>query len=327
MEYLRGGDMMTLFINKDILSEQDARFYIAELILAVESVHKMHFIHRDLKPDNILIDGDGHIKLSDFGLCAKFRIPNLALTESLAQSFSSVMSFAESQVDTSRNPSNKTVQVDKRRRRHKRDRKLLYSTVGTPDYIAPEIFQRKGYDHTVDLWSIGIILYEMVVGYPPFFSDEPAETYAKILKWQDHFKIPKEMGLSKEICDLIVKLVAEPENRLGKNGFDEIKNHVFFKNMDWDNLRKAQTPFIPEVIHNSRRKILKRPNTLTSTRRPSPGTPSHWMTSRAICKRKRSRCIRRMKWNKRRPSKKQISTTSVTFPQRKMKTMWEKKTR
>jgi serine/threonine kinase 38 len=69
MEYLPGGDLMTLLMKKDILTEQESKFYIAESILAIEAVHKMNYIHRDLKPDNILLDKDGHIKLSDFGLC------------------------------------------------------------------------------------------------------------------------------------------------------------------------------------------------------------------------------------------------------------------
>ena len=74
MEYLPGGDLMTLLMKKDILTEQESRFYIAELVLAIESVHKINFIHRDLKPDNILIDNQGHIKLSDFGLCKNAEI-------------------------------------------------------------------------------------------------------------------------------------------------------------------------------------------------------------------------------------------------------------
>ena len=69
MEFLAGGDLMTMLIKQDILNENDAKFYIAELILAVDAVHKMNFIHRDLKPDNVLIDNNGHLKLSDFGLC------------------------------------------------------------------------------------------------------------------------------------------------------------------------------------------------------------------------------------------------------------------
>ncbi len=72
MEYLSGGDLMTLLMAKDILSEEESRFYTAEMVLAIESVHKLNCIHRDLKPDNILIGRDGHIKLSDFGLCKRF---------------------------------------------------------------------------------------------------------------------------------------------------------------------------------------------------------------------------------------------------------------
>ena len=77
MEYLAGGDLMTLLMKKDILSEEESRFYIAQMILAVESVHEMNFIHRDLKPDNVLIDKNGHIKLSDFGLCKNAEIKKI----------------------------------------------------------------------------------------------------------------------------------------------------------------------------------------------------------------------------------------------------------
>jgi len=74
MEYLAGGDLMTLLMKKDILTEEESKFFIAECILAIDSVHKLNYIHRDLKPDNILIGADGHIKLSDFGLCKNTEI-------------------------------------------------------------------------------------------------------------------------------------------------------------------------------------------------------------------------------------------------------------
>jgi serine/threonine kinase 38 len=69
MEFLPGGDLMTLLMRKDILSEDESRFFIGELILAIETIHNLNYIHRDLKPDNLLLDKDGHIKLTDFGLC------------------------------------------------------------------------------------------------------------------------------------------------------------------------------------------------------------------------------------------------------------------
>ena len=77
-----------------------------------------------------------------------------------------------------------------------RSRKKAYSVVGTPDYIAPEVFGQKGYNETVDWWSVGAILYEMIVGQPPFMSDEPSVTCQKILHWKKTLTIPKEAGLS-----------------------------------------------------------------------------------------------------------------------------------
>jgi serine/threonine kinase 38 len=147
MEYLAGGDMMNLLIQKDVLSEEEAKFYIAELIVAVDSIHKMNYIHRDLKPDNILIDKSGHIKLSDFGLCAKYQIKSPIDSSQF-----------RSKVIPTKLMSNETPPPSK-----KRKRTLLYSTVGTPDYIAPEVFFQKGYDEKVDWWSVGVILFEMLV--------------------------------------------------------------------------------------------------------------------------------------------------------------------
>ena len=162
MEFLPGGDLMTLLMRKDVLSEEESRFYIAETILAIESVHKHNYIHRDLKPDNILLDKDGHVKLTDFGLCKHAQIrstrsTNVNTTE-LSANFNQLKSVLDKKLG------------------YKRCRKLAYSTVGTPDYIAPEVFSQNGYDETVDWWSVGVILFEMLVGYPPFFSDEQSVT-------------------------------------------------------------------------------------------------------------------------------------------------------
>lgn len=144
MEFLSGGDFMTLLIKKDIIPERDAKFYLAEIVLAIESLHKMNYIHRDLKPDNILIDDNGHLKLSDFGLC-----------KHMGQHYEMAV------------PYNPAAKPEASRRQ------LAYSTVGTPDYIAPEVFSQKGYNELVDWWSVGVILFEMVIGFPPFYSDTP----------------------------------------------------------------------------------------------------------------------------------------------------------
>merc|ERR1712166_1472481 len=89
---------------------------------------------------------------------------------------------------------------------YKRTRQLAFSTVGTPDYIAPEVFGQYGYDETVDWWSVGCILFEMLVGYPPFFSDEPSITCQKIMHWKKTFSIPAEAKLSEESTDILKRL-------------------------------------------------------------------------------------------------------------------------
>lgn len=234
MEYLAGGDLMTMLIKRDILPEAEARFYIAETILAVESVHKLNYIHRDLKPDNILIDNKGHIKLSDFGLCKQSEI-------NFESPYSNLTRFEQEA---------KYKQLLDKKTEFKRSRKLAYSTVGTPDYIAPEVFARKGYDETVDWWSVGVILFEMVVGYPPFFADDPSITCQKILHWKKTLVIPREANLSREVVDLIKKLINDFNFRLGNKGADEIKRHPFFNGVDWDNIRNIDAPWIPELKNN-----------------------------------------------------------------------------
>jgi serine/threonine kinase 38 len=227
MEYLAGGDLMTLLIKKNILSEAESRFYIAECVQAVESIHKMNFIHRDLKPDNILIDNKGHIKLSDFGLSKHAEISST------------------SEILTKLDEESKHKRKIEERNEFRRNRKLAYSTVGTPDYIAPEVFNRTGYSESVDWWSIGVILYEMLVGYPPFYAEKPADICHKILSWKKYFTIPREAKLSPAATDLIRRLICEPGLRLSSS--EEIKAHPFFNGVDWDNLLYSQAPFVPSL--------------------------------------------------------------------------------
>lgn len=230
MEYLAGGDLMTLLIRRNVLTEAEGQFYIAEIILSVDSIHKMNYIHRDLKPDNILIDNRGHIKLSDFGLSKHAEInPN--------QTREALRKLEEARLK----------QYVERRSEFQRNRKLAFSTVGTPDYIAPEVFSRQGYNETVDWWSVGVILFEMLVGYPPFYADKPRDVCQKILSWQKYFVIPRDARLSNAATDLIRKLICEPNTRLGVRGVAEIKAHPFFAGVDWNNIRTIQAPHIPEL--------------------------------------------------------------------------------
>jgi serine/threonine kinase 38 len=114
--------------------------------------------------------------------------------------------------------------------------------VGTPDYIAPEVFAQKGYNHLVDWWSVGVMLFEMVVGYPPFFSDTPQLTCQKIMNWKKHFYIPIDAKLTIVCQDLIKKLMCDFPDRLGSNGAEEIKAHHFFDSIDWNNIRNTKPP-------------------------------------------------------------------------------------
>merc|ERR1719420_2376820 len=105
-----------------------------------------------------------------------------------------------------------------RSRPGKRDRKLMFSTVGTPDYIAPEVFSQKGYGAEVDWWSLGVIMYECLVGYPPFYAEEPLQTCRKIVNYKRTLKIPMEAGLSREAKDIIYKLICTHKTRIGYQG-------------------------------------------------------------------------------------------------------------
>jgi serine/threonine protein kinase len=215
MEYCPGGDLMNLLIEKDVLTEEEAKFYLAELVLSIESIHKLDCIHRDIKPDNILIDATGHIKLSDFGLAK--------ISEKIF----------ENRLDLNSN----TIY------HHNKN----YSCVGTAYYVAPEVLKKTGYGPEIDWWSAGIIFYEMLVGYAPFCSKDTSEVCYKVINWKKFFKIPSKLKISSEAKDLINKLINSSNKRLGKNGAEEIKKHPFFKGLDWDNIRKMKPPFIPKI--------------------------------------------------------------------------------
>ena len=239
MEYLPGGDLMTILMKYDILTEEQTRFYIAETALAIASVHSLNYVHRDLKPDNILLDRDGHVKLSDFGLCKAFDSTPAPFLEQYKE-------------ETKKNgdavpasPANKAAATadDKKSLKH-RNRKLAYSTVGTPDYIAPEVFAQTGYGQECDWWSLGVIMYECLVGYPPFYAEDPMSTCRKIVNWKKTLVFPDEAKLSADAKDIISRMITDSSKRLT---FDQIKAHPFFRSVDWDNVRRQRAPIVPKV--------------------------------------------------------------------------------
>ncbi|KAM3379084.1 serine/threonine-protein kinase 38 isoform X1 [Capsicum galapagoense] len=250
MEYLPGGDMMTLLMREDTLSESVAKFYIAQSVLAIESIHKHNYIHRDIKPDNLLLDKKGHTKLSDFGLCKPLDCRTLStLKENEAMDDENIkdpMDIDSNFPDT--NDGNKW--KSPREKLHHwqiNRRKLAFSTVGTPDYIAPEVLLKKGYGMECDWWSLGAIMYEMLIGYPPFYADDPITTCRKIVHWRNHLRFPEDTKLPYEAKDLICRLLCDVEHRLGTGGSDQIKAHPWFKDIVWDRLYEMEAAFKPEV--------------------------------------------------------------------------------
>ncbi|XP_071766942.1 rho-associated protein kinase 1 isoform X2 [Centroberyx gerrardi] len=207
MEYMPGGDLVNLMSNYDV-PEKWARFYTAEVVLALDGIHSMGFIHRDVKPDNMLLDKAGHLKLADFGTCMKMNKDGM-------------------------------VRCD--------------TAVGTPDYISPEVLKSQGgdgyYGRECDWWSVGVFLYEMLVGDTPFYADSLVGTYSKIMNHKNALTFPDDSDISKDAKNLICAFLTDREVRLGRNGVDEIKRHPFFKNDQWawENIRETAAPVVPEL--------------------------------------------------------------------------------
>uniref|UniRef100_A0A7N8X666 Rho-associated protein kinase n=1 Tax=Mastacembelus armatus TaxID=205130 RepID=A0A7N8X666_9TELE len=207
MEYMPGGDLVNLMSNYDV-PEKWARFYTAEVVLALDGIHSMGFIHRDVKPDNMLLDKAGHLKLADFGTCMKMNKDGM-------------------------------VRCD--------------TAVGTPDYISPEVLKSQGgdgyYGRECDWWSVGVFLYEMLVGDTPFYADSLVGTYSKIMNHKNALTFPDDSDISNDAKNLICAFLTDREVRLGRNGVEEIKRHPFFKNdqWTWENIRETAAPVVPEL--------------------------------------------------------------------------------
>uniref|UniRef100_A0A673YYU3 Rho-associated protein kinase n=1 Tax=Salmo trutta TaxID=8032 RepID=A0A673YYU3_SALTR len=207
MEYMPGGDLVTLTMNYD-MPEKWVRFYTAEVVLALDAIHSMGFIHRDVKPDNILLDQNGHLKLADFGTCMKMDSTGM-------------------------------VHCD--------------TAVGTPDYISPEVLKSQGgdgnYGRECDWWSVGVFIFEMLVGDTPFYAESLVGTYGKIMDHKNNLNFPDDVQMSNDAKDLICAFLSDREVRLGRNGVEEIKRHPFFTNDQWtfNTIRETVAPVVPEL--------------------------------------------------------------------------------
>eukprot|EP01128_Nolandella_sp_AFSM9_P012880 TRINITY_DN971_c0_g1_i1.p1 TRINITY_DN971_c0_g1~~TRINITY_DN971_c0_g1_i1.p1 ORF type:complete len:355 (+),score=67.13 TRINITY_DN971_c0_g1_i1:745-1809(+) len=236
MDYVPGGDLKNLLDHVGSFDEPSARYYVAEMVLAVEALHSLGYVHRDLKPDNFLVDRNGHLKLIDFGLSQD------GLNQKYSGAFTMrIQSLSKSKTNTFNQ------RVDRRLGRK------AYSVVGSPQYMAIEILEQEGYNATVDYWSLGIILYELLYGITPFSSDSVQETFQMLSMWEHYIVIPDDLEedeeASPESWDFIKRLLTLPERRIGAGpkGIAEIKSHAFFKGIAWETLRTSKPPFVPSL--------------------------------------------------------------------------------
>lgn len=220
MEYVEGGDCANLLKNIGPLPFDMARFYFAETVLAVEYLHSYGIVHRDLKPDNLLITALGHIKLTDFGL-SKMGLMSLATNLYEGYIDSETRQFSDKQV------------------------------YGTPEYIAPEVILRQGYGKPVDWWSMGIILYEFLIGCVPFFGETPEELFAHTVNDDIEWPATDDWSIAPDAKDLITMLLQQnPRDRLGISGAHEVKEHVYFDAVDWNSLLRQKAEFVPQLSND-----------------------------------------------------------------------------
>ncbi|CAL5869819.1 uncharacterized protein PFLUO_LOCUS4049 [Penicillium psychrofluorescens] len=200
MDFVEGGELFSLLRKSQRFPNPVAKFYAAEVTLALDYLHQHQIIYRDLKPENLLLDRHGHLKITDFG-------------------------FAKEVPD------------------------ITWTLCGTPDYLAPEVVSSKGYNKSVDWWSLGILIFEMLCGFTPFWdSGSPVKIYENILRG----KVKYPPYLHEDAVDLLSQLItSDLTKRLGNlhGGSEDVKNHVWFAEVTWDRLgrKDIDAPYIPPI--------------------------------------------------------------------------------
>ncbi|KAL0473661.1 NCU06240-like protein [Neurospora intermedia] len=200
MDFVEGGELFSLLRKSGRFPNPVAKFYAAEVTLALEYLHSRDIIYRDLKPENLLLDRHGHLKITDFGFAK--RVPD-----------------------------------------------KTWTLCGTPDYLAPEVVSNKGYNKSVDWWSLGILIYEMLCGYTPFWDgSSPMKIYENILKG----KVRYPQWVNPDAQDLLERLItADLSKRLGNlyGGPQDVKSHPWFAEVTWDRLARKDidAPYTPPV--------------------------------------------------------------------------------
>ncbi|XP_020296618.1 cGMP-dependent protein kinase, isozyme 2 forms cD5/T2 isoform X2 [Pseudomyrmex gracilis] len=203
MEACLGGELWTVLRNREHFDDATTRFYTACVVEAFDYLHSRNIIYRDLKPENLLLDNQGYVKLVDFGFAKR---------------------------------------LDHGRK--------TWTFCGTPEYVAPEVILNKGHDISADYWSLGVLMFELLTGTPPFNGTDPMKTYNIILKGIDAIDFPR--SITRNAMALIKKLCRDnPAERLGyqKGGISEIQKHKWFDGFNWEGLRTRtlEPPILPKV--------------------------------------------------------------------------------
>ncbi|XP_021813960.1 serine/threonine-protein kinase UCNL-like [Prunus avium] len=255
--YCPGGDLNVLRYHQNdrVFSPAVIRFYLAEIVCALEHLHSMGIAYRDLKPENVLIQQSGHVTLTDFDLSRSLKHrtvkPDVVLEDDVPDIRRKHRRHLTRWLTIINDNHSKGLKKTKsarvspvsRRKPSFSDGERANSFVGTEEYVSPEVVRGEGHEFAVDWWALGILTYEALYGTTPFKAKSRKETFRNVLT-----KTPEFIGKRTALTDLIERLLhKDPTKRLGyARGASEIKEHEFFRGVRWDILTEVtRPPFIP----------------------------------------------------------------------------------